>query len=299
MHARLLAAAAVALVALPGTSHAQDILGRRDRTWTHTERVGSGDDVRIYAPVGTITVTEASGGSLEYRAEKIRGNVEDYGFVVRKGSSGVTICAVRDDNDECDEDGLHGGRRWRNWSNRAKLEITVAVPRGVNLVVTSGNGAVDLGAAVAAARVSSGNGRVRVRGVQGRVDASSGNGEVSVDDVTGPVKVHTGNGDVAIGTVNGPVEASSGNGDIIVAMKRLAGDGDLEFSSGNGRIEVTVPEDFSAEVEASSGNGRVTTDFPIRIVGRIVPSRLRGTIGDGKRRLTMHTGNGSMEIRKG
>ena len=81
-------------------------------------------------------------------------------------------------------------------------------------------------------------------------------------------------------------------------MARLSGNDDMEFSSGNGRIELTVPADFSADVDASSGNGRVATDFPITIRGRITPSRLRGTIGNGGRRVRMTTGNGSMEIRK-
>jgi len=172
------------------------------------------------------------------------------------------------------------------------------LPRGARLRTTSGNGDISVNANLAEARVSSGNGRVRVSGVSGRVDASSGNGEVSVDKAGGPVDARSGNGDVTIGTVNGPVNASSGNGDIRVSMDQLTGSEDMEFSSGNGRVEVVVPADFSAEVEANSGNGRITTDFPITIRGKLTPSRLRGTIGNGGRRLRMSTGNGSMEIRK-
>ena len=289
----------LASLALSTTAAAQNIVGRNDRTYTLSERVSAGGDIGIFAPVGTITVTESSSGTLDYRAEKVRGDADDIGFVVLKSANGVTICAVYDEDDECRDDGMHSnGRRWRNWSNRARVNITVSVPRGTRVHVASGNGEVSLSAAVAGAKVSSGNGKVHVRGVQGRVEASSGNGVVTVDDVTGPVHASSGNGDVSIGTVNGPVSASSGNGDILVSMDHLTGDGDLEFSSGNGRIEVSVPSDFSADVEASTGNGRITTDFPIRIVGRISPTRLRGTIGDGKRKLTMSTGNGSMEIRK-
>jgi hypothetical protein len=290
----------LASLVLSTAAGAQNIVGRNDRTWTHTARVASGGEIGIFAPMGTITVTEGSGSSLEYRAEKVRGDAEDIGFIVLTTGRGVTICAVYDEDDECRETGMNTNRRrnWRRWNDRARANITVTVPRGSALHVSSGNGEVSVTAAASEARVASGNGKVRVRGVQGRVDASSGNGAVTVDDVTGPVHASSGNGDVSIGTVNGPVNASSGNGDILVAMDRIQGDGDMEFSSGNGRIELTVPSDFSAEVQASTGNGRITTDFPIQLVGRISPTRLRGTIGDGKRRLTMSTGNGSMEIRK-
>lgn len=291
---------ALALATTTSLLGAQEILGRRDRVFTLTERLSAGDDLRIFAAQGTITVTEGSGDSFEYRAEKERGDVDDIGFIVRRGGGGVTICAVYEDDDECTESGVRRERRdrWRNWNNRARAIVTVRVPRGVRLRVGSGNGEVSVAAAAREANVSSGNGRVRVTGVRGAVEASSGNGRVTVEDVEGPVKASSGNGDVSIGTVTGPVNASSGNGDILVSMDRLTGSGDLEFSSGNGRIELTLPSDFSAEVEASTGNGRITTDFPIRVVGRLTQSRLRGTIGEGGRRMRLSTGNGSMEIRK-
>ena len=119
-----------------------------------------------------------------------------------------------------------------------------------------------------------------------------------MENTGGPVRASSGNGDVYVKATNGPVNASSGNGDIHASMDKLTGDDDMEFSSGNGRIELIVPSDFSARVEASTGNGKVVTDFPITIQGRLSPSKLRGTIGSGGRRLRMTTGNGSMEIRK-
>lgn len=286
------------LLLAAATLPAQEVIGRRDRVFTLSERVGSGDDVRIFAQQGTITVTEASGATLEFRAEKERGDAEDIGFVVRRGS-GLTICAIYDSDDDCTEDGIRSeGRRWRRWNDRARANITVAVPRGMRLRVSSGNGDVSVTSAATEARVASGNGRVRVAGVRGQVTASSGNGRVTVEDVTGPVKASSGNGDVTIGTVAGPVSASSGNGDILVSMDRLAGEGDMEFSSGNGRIAVTLPSDLSADLEASTGSGQITTDFPIKLSGRLTRTRLRGTIGEGGRRLRMSTGNGSMELRR-
>jgi hypothetical protein len=277
---------------------AQDVVGRRDRVFTLSERVEGGGDVRIFSRNGPISVTEGAGGTVEFRAEKVRGDEDDIGFVVRRSSGGVTICAVFDDDDECTDTGVNSSRRFRNWNNRARAEITVRVPRGIRLRTTSGNGEVSVSVAASEARVASGNGRVRVSMVEGRVDASSGNGSVTVDNVGGPVTASSGNGDVEIGTVQGPVNANSGNGDILVRMSRLPATGDMEFSSGNGRIELTLPADLDAELEASTGNGRITTDFPIKVQGRLTPTRLRGTIGDGGRRIRMSSGNGSLELRK-
>ncbi|MBK6489528.1 MAG: DUF4097 family beta strand repeat protein [Gemmatimonadetes bacterium] len=303
---RILTLSAVAISALALSAHsidAQQVVGRGDRVFTTSAPVGTGGAVRIFASVGDITITEGSGSTVEFRAEKDtrRGKVEDAGFIVLRDGDGVTICAVFDDDDRCDHDGLRSDSRskWnRNWRDRVRLTMTVTVPRGARLHTSSGNGDVSLQAAVAEAKVRSGNGKVRIADVTGWVDASSGNGEVSVEKVGGWVRARSGNGDVMIGTTNGPVNASSGNGDVRVTMDRLTGNEDMEFTSGNGRIEVIVPSDFSADVEANTGNGRISTDFPITIQGKLSRNRLRGTIGNGGRRLKLSTGNGSMEIRK-
>ena len=302
-----MSAAATLVLALavlrPEAAQAQQVQGRSDRVFTTSAPVGAGGAVRIFAGSGDVTITEGSGSSVEFRAEKDtrRGRVEDAGFVVLRDDDGVTICAIYDEDDRCERDGVQGASRsgWnRTRRERVKLTMTVTVPRGTRLHATSGNGNVSLTARVAEARIKSGNGKLNVSRVTGWVEASSGNGDVSIADVGGAVSAHSGNGDVSIGTTNGPVSATTGNGDVLVSMDRLTGDEDMEFTSGNGRIEVVVPADFSARVEANTGHGRISTDFPITIEGKLSPTRLRGTIGNGGRRLRMSTGNGSMEIRK-
>jgi hypothetical protein len=295
--------AALALFVLAAPVAAQELIGQKETVVTLSERIPSGGWVRVFSRAGDISVSEGSGATMEFRAEKEvrRGSVEDIAFRVLRESDGVTICAIFEEDDDCSAEGVHSDRRRsenRSWRDRAKVHITVKVPRGSRIRTSSGNGDVSLAAAVSEARVGSGNGKVRVSGVTGRVEASSGNGEVTVEGVGGPVVASSGNGDVTVTSSSGPINASSGNGDIRASMDRLTGDDDMDFSSGNGRIELTVPANFSAEIDASSGNGRVATDFPITIKGKITPSRLRGTIGNGGRRVRMTTGNGSMEIRK-
>jgi hypothetical protein len=49
----------------------------------------------------------------------------------------------------------------------------------------------------------------------------------------------------------------------------------------------------------STTNGRVSSDFPLTVSGRIDPRRLRATVGNGARRLRLHTTNGNVELRRG
>jgi putative adhesin len=286
---------------LPSVAFAQ-VLGRDVEVFTRNEAIARGESFRFYSPIGDITVTEGTGTQVEVRAEKIlrQGRASDIGFKVSRAGGAVTICAVFDDDDTCDEDGYRSDRR--NWGRNYRppsLAVTIRVPAGVRLSTKSGNGDVSVSGAYAEAIAGSGNGKVRVSGTAGEVEASSGNGEVTVENVRGPVTANSGNGDIRVTTVQGPVSASSGNGDLLVRMTELKAADDMQFTTGNGRIEVTVPEGFNADIDASTANGGIRTDFPIQVSGRISKTRLRGTIGQGGRRIRMVTGNGEIELRRG
>jgi DUF4097 and DUF4098 domain-containing protein YvlB len=267
------------------------------------ERVDAGDWVRIVSPNGDITVSSGS-DRVEIRAEKVvrRGSVEDVAFVVYRGSGGLTICAIYEDADECEEDGSYRSRNrgWRGSHNReqTKVHFTVRIPSNVKVKAGSGNGDVSVTGSGAETEASSGNGRILVSGTTGEVTASSGNGRVTVEGAKGPVHASSGNGDIEVTTSMGPVSASSGNGDIDVSMDRLDQSTRMEFNTGNGRVRVTVPTDFGAELDSNTGNGSVISDFPITVRGTLSKSRVRGTLGKGGGRLVMSSGNGNIEIRK-
>jgi hypothetical protein len=293
------------LLLAPSLASAQ-LLGRNEEVFTRTEAVGRGEWFRFFAPMGDIVVTEGRGSQVEFRAEKIlrNGRVTDIAFELRRSGEGVTICAIYNEDDDCSDTGIRsdnrrGGWNWNRNNRPPSLNVTISVPAGVRLAVHSGNGDVSVTGGHAELVARSGNGRVRVAGTAGEVEAASGNGEVTVDNVRGPVRANSGNGDVRVSTVVGPVSASSGNGDLIVRMTELRMDADMEFTTGNGRIELTVPNGLNADIDASTGNGGILTDFPIQVQGRISKTRLRGTIGNGGRRLRLVSGNGEIEIRRG
>ena len=276
---------ALALVVPPVSATAQQPFGEKDAVVTLSEKVSPGDWVRIHARAGIVAITEGTGDRLEYRAEKdVRdGRNEDIAFVLLRDRDGITICALSDEGDSCDRNGVHGGGRGLRWrsGDRARVHITVQVPRGLRVRASSGNGAVSLAAAAIEAHLSSGNGRVMVSGVQGPVDASSGNGDITIE------------------RVSGPVSASSGNGVLRARIDKLTEADDMTFTTGNGRILLDLPADFAAILDARTGNGGVSTDFPVTIEGKFSTSRLRGTIGGdrARRRLRLTSGNGSLEIR--
>ncbi len=288
------------LIALPSLSGAQTLLGRSDSifTWHGTLKAGALLTIRNHN--GPIDVRPATGTEVELRAEKRAryGNLTDVAFDVGTSSSGdVRICSTFRDNNPCDED----RRSWGDsddWRRNVTVAMTVLVPRGAQVRVSTGNGAVSVERVGGEVSASTGNGRVNVLNTEGAVRVSTGNGDVQVRDVKGAVRVSTGNGRVNVTTAQGPVEARSGNGDIDVRMTAVRPSEDMTFSTGSGDVRVTLPADYSGDLDASTGNGSISSDFDLKLEGRMSPRRVRATIGAGGARLRLATGNGGLELRK-
>jgi len=290
----LVARTAPLCLMLAATVSAQNWRGRGDSTFVWSARIADGGTLTIKNIVGGITVTEASGDRVEVRAEKRmrgRGEASDIAFDVQESGSGATICTVYRGESACDEGGFN--------NTRFNVKFTIAMPRGLRLRASTGNGDLSVEKAGSEVELRTGNGGIHIGQTEGRVTAATGNGDLEVESAHGPVRATTGNGRVFVATSAGPVSASTGNGDIDVRMHSLSASGDMNFVSGSGAVRITLPADFNGNVDASTGNGELRTDFEIRLIGRLDPQHMRGTIGTGGRTIRLQTGNGRLEIRKG
>jgi DUF4097 and DUF4098 domain-containing protein YvlB len=297
-------ALAVALLVLPSLSPAQTLLGRSDSVYTWRGALWAGSLLTIRNFNGPVDVRPSDGATAEVRAEKRTsrggGSISDVAFEVKTGSSGdVTICATFRDNNPCDDrryrdsDDDYGRRRY------VTVAMTILLPRGAQLKVSTGNGAVSIERAAGDVSAATGNGRVRVEGTGGTVRETTGNGDVDVKGAKASVRVSTGNGHVNVTTTDGPVEARTGNGDIDVTMTELRANEDMSFSTGSGGVRVTLPAGYNGELDATTGNGELRSDFELKVQGRLNPRHIRATIGEGGSRLRLTTGNGRLEVRKG
>lgn len=306
MHFRTFALTAALAGSLPAALTAQTLVGRADSVYTWRGAVGATARLTVRNYNGPIDVRPAEGSQASLRAEKRTGrgggDLQDVAFEVQQGSNGdVTICAVFRRNNPCDD--RNGGWHDDDDDNRGRRNVTVAMtvflPRGAELRVATGNGAVSVERAGGNVHASTGNGRVRVDGTEGTVRVSTGNGDVEVRGAKQSVRVNTGNGRVTVATTEGPVEARTGNGDIDVVMSALRARDDMTFSTGSGAVRVTLPAGYNGELDATTGNGDLRSDFDLKVEGRLNPRHIRATIGQGGSRLRLSTGNGRMEIRKG
>lgn len=257
-------------------------------------RLSDGGVLTVKNIVGDISVIESRDDRVEVRAEKRTRGRADPGavsFDVREGPSSATICTVYRGESAC-ENG-------RFTDTRVVVRYTIAMPRGVRLRASTGNGRLSVERAGGQVELSTGNGAIHVGETDGSVTASTGNGDLEIEGAHGPVHASSGNGRIFVSTASGPVSASTGNGDIDVRMQALSTDADMDFSSGSGAVRITLPPDFNGDVDASTGSGDLRTDFAIKLTGRLDPQHMRGTIGSGGRVIRLSTGSGRLEIRKG
>src|SRR5689334_7742298 len=229
------------------TANAQGARGGGDSVFVWSARLDDGRSLTIKNIVGGITVTQATGDRVEVRAEKRmrgRGDASDISFDVRETSSGATICTVYRGESACDDGSFS--------NTRFSVRYTVAMPRGLRLHASTGNGDLSVESAGSEVELHTGNGGIRIGETEGRVIASTGNGDLEVAGARGPVRASTGNGRIFVATAMGPVSANTGNGDIDVRMQSLSTNADMEFRSGSGAVRITLPSDFNGDIDAST-----------------------------------------------
>lgn len=129
------------------------------------------------------------------------------------------------------------------------------------------------------------------------LDVETVNGTVSAANVSGALRFSTVNGRINIERCAGELNASTTNGGIVAELLSLTPGRPLKLSTTNGRISVAVPRTIAARVDASTANGAITSEIPVQAHSSSRNS-LRGTMnGGGNAELSLHTTNGSIDIR--
>jgi hypothetical protein len=250
-----------------------------------------------------------------------------------EGSS--TSLSVRDDGTFSDGDSRGGGRTRITSSGsglEAHADLRVLVPQGQRVTVYLATGTVDVTNVNATLVVDVHSADVTARGVRGVLSIDTGSGNIEVSDIAADLDLDTGSGDVRVNgargsrhridTGSGSVVVSGlqgdrivvdvGSGDIEVrglsaATVRLdSGSGsvdaelsgelrDLVVDTGSGDVTLRLPKDFGAELDVDTGSGSIRSAFAVT-TRELQRDALRGTIGDGRARVKVDTGSGSVSL---
>jgi hypothetical protein len=89
---------------------------------------------------------------------------------------------------------------------------------------------------------------------------------------------------------DGRLEARANAGSALATAWRL--------ESGDGSVSLEVPENLAADVDLHSGDGHIDLDMPVTTSGQIREHDVHGKMNGGGNLLSIHTGDGSIRLRK-
>jgi hypothetical protein len=259
--------AAMVLITLAAPAYAQRDYDRDtqyDSSFTSKQSIAPGGTIRVENLNGSIDVEASDNATTTVSAVKRwrRGDPARVRILVEPGKNGATVCALWSDEQSCDDHESHHNHHDSD-HNDVSVQFTVHVAKGV------------------------------------KVDLNTVNGSVDVSGATAAVDAETVNGRVEVATLGGPVSARTVNGSVRATIEHLIkSDEPLELETVNGSVQLEAPSDLSADVDAETTNGGIQSDFPLTISSGMIGKHIHGTVGQGGRRVELHTTNGSVKLRK-
>jgi hypothetical protein len=179
-------------------------------------------------------------------------------------------------------------------------KLIASVPRNINLSIRTGDGSVIVERVNGKTEIHTGDGTIRTSETLGELLAETGDGSIHIEDVSGRVEARTGDGSIRLTGTPSALRARSGDGSIVLRIRNGASMAeDWMVATNDGTISVELPDGFNAEIEADpSSDGRVRNDLTLTgMSGGTRESRtLKGKLGDGGKRLTLRTGDGTIRL---
>ena len=202
--------------------------------------------------------------------------------------------------------GIWGGSdthqvRVRDFQSGNRVELEVRVP-STNWVIGVNTRSARIELKVpqeASLDIHSGDGDLSVHGLKGEINLSTQDGKIEADSLDGALRATTGDGNMRVQGRFDSLNLKTGDGRIYAQI----GQGSQMASgwsvrSGDGDVELSLPEGFSADFDVHTGDGRITSDLPITLSGPLDHSSLRVKLNGGGPTLSVHTGDGSVRLKR-
>lgn len=131
--------------------------------------------------------------------------------------------------------------------------------------------------------------------------ASTTNCPLSARQLSGTIDLRSTNGPLDLEELSGDVRARVQNGPLTVVLSGTAWDGrGLDAESVNGPVDLSIPDDYNAELETGTVNGPMDTSVPLTVtlMGRRMRDRIHAKLGTGGAPIRVVTTNGPLSIRR-
>jgi DUF4097 and DUF4098 domain-containing protein YvlB len=240
--------------------------------WSKTYTISGKPDLRVDTSDANIRVSTWDQNTIEARVTTSHYKIGDNGIRIAEHQSGDSV--------EIDVRFPHSTGLSMGWSNRS-VEIDISMPREGRVDLHTGDGRIDLGNFKGEMQLRSGDGSEEIENVDGILHATTGDGHIRANGRFDELDLKTG---------DGRLDARAFDGSAIGPGWKL--------ESGDGSVTLEVPANLAADVDLHTGDGHIDLDMPVTTEGKIREGEVRGKMNGGGGLLRIHTGDGSIRLRK-
>jgi hypothetical protein len=243
--------------------------------WSKTYTLSGKPDLRVDTSDANIHVSTWDQPTIEARVTTTRYKIGGDGIRIEEHQSGDMVeIEVRYPHYHGFGITINGGHN--------RVDIDIHMPREGRVDLHTGDGKIELGNFKGEMQLRSGDGSQEVDSVDGKLRATTGDGHIRANGRFDQLELKTG---------DGRVDARAAAGSSLVTGWRL--------ESGDGTVTLDVPEGLAADVDLHTGDGHIDLDMPVTTEGKIRQNEIHGKLNGGGNLLLIHTGDGSIRLRKG
>lgn len=239
--------------------------------WSKTYNLTGKPDLRVETSDANIRVTTWDQKTIEAKVITTRYKIGEGGIRVDEHQTGDSVeIEVRYPHHSFNID----------WGQH-RVDIIIQMPR---------EGKVNL---------RTGDGKIELTGLKGEMDLHSGDGSENIDGVDGKLRANTSDGRIRANGRFDELDLKTGDGH--VEVRAAAGSSmstGWRLQTGDGNVTLEVPGELAADVDLHTGDGHIDLDMPVTTYGKIGDNEVRGKLNGGGSLLTIHTGDGSIHLRK-
>jgi beta-lactamase regulating signal transducer with metallopeptidase domain len=224
--------------------------------------VPAGEWVEVIVLDGDIRAELSNSSEVEILAVRKSGDAGSFKVAVDTAGAGARFCVVARSVSSAKPCETKVSGTLRNGVADVRVDFLIKVPAGVGVSAHAGRG------------------NIAAEGVQSYVWGTSVKGDISI-------------------TTTDLAEASTRSGSISAEFGRRRWKQNLEFLTDSGDVTVVAPTDARMMFEAVSESGRVRSEFPAQVRAFGAGQRAASTANGGGGMLTLHSGRGLAEIKRG
>jgi DUF4097 and DUF4098 domain-containing protein YvlB len=244
----------------------------RAEQWTKTYTISNAPDLRVETTDANIHVDTWDQKSIEATISSTHYKFGSGGLTVEERQSGDTVeINLRFPHE------FHIG----NFTSH-RVDIAIHMPRTGRVNLHTGDGKIELADFNGEMELNSGDGGEEIHHVEGRLHANTGDGHITADGRFDVLNLKTGDGHL-------DVRAAAGSK---VSEEWM-------LHTGDGSVNLELPENFAADLYLHTGDGHIDVNLPMTTEGRIRPNDIHGKLNGGGRTISVQTGDGSINLRKG